>query len=343
MAGRNAVARLWCTLDWVKAGCLLPKTLKFMVAVGALLAAWLPAAQGTTQTLGAPFTLSVLQDGGIVPFARFDGTRWATAWPSTDDSRKPAPSLDAIPPSWLGGTPTPRDWWVWFADGGTKQLRVVGTHRTFSCEGPVVLEAESRLASASTPNDMAHIGLALDSVVPVESIHLLVPSETEWASASSAVHDFIRNNSPQLLRAELSVVSVEPAVSALLLSELPQQPVLVDWVYRGTAKADEPVYYFEAHAQLTGDSAGGNPGATFVGWSRRRSDGWTTLSAAALWLGNESPPPRAPRRVPVGIINLAGRTYWVMEEYGYEAGDVVLFEAGASRFTEILRGASAGC
>src|SRR4029079_6131760 len=106
-------------------------TMKGALGGVAVLAAALQTAEPS------PFILGVAGRAGVQPIARFDGREWARVWPEPAQYDTPAPALDVIPESWLGG-PVPRVWTLW-RDGARTTSRVTSAIRDKNCEAPIVL------------------------------------------------------------------------------------------------------------------------------------------------------------------------------------------------------------
>ena len=74
-------------------------------------------AQGRDAAGGAPFSVGVLrQDGIVIPFAAYDGRRWEAPWPADLSMREMPISFDSIDREWWGRAEPPRSMTLW-ADG----------------------------------------------------------------------------------------------------------------------------------------------------------------------------------------------------------------------------------
>jgi hypothetical protein len=68
----------------------LKKNLWFSLVLTSLLAS---AGHAQSQR----FAVAIVRlDGGLVPFAEYDGARWQPAWPEADRTTEDAPTIDGI-------------------------------------------------------------------------------------------------------------------------------------------------------------------------------------------------------------------------------------------------------
>ena len=136
--------------------------------------------------------MGVLKYGGtIIPFARYDGIRWANTWdPPTERSTLPTPSLRQIPREWLGGEKVPSTWRVWLPSGSTHETRVTGLQYSktdcaenwgFSTDFPKALN----ICQYCCPDEV--IGLALSTDLPMQTIRPADQSDLPFASLNRAL------------------------------------------------------------------------------------------------------------------------------------------------------------
>lgn len=86
------------------------------------------------------------EDGVLIPFARFNGSRWSVSWgPGSNDvtSRTAQGTPAQIPPIWWGGSPAQNDWRLIVDGGQPATVRALGAIRYENhCTGGIGLKTD---------------------------------------------------------------------------------------------------------------------------------------------------------------------------------------------------------
>lgn len=289
------------------------------LTLGLLCAGLAPLVPVRAVTLGlqedAPFLLGVLRrDGIVLPFASFDGRRWAEPWP--DDLRQALPiSLEDVPDRWWGSIDPPTTLAHW--SGGTR-LGNVSLERPATipimCSGRVVLRSDYKSKETVPPpfeQPFPKDGLVISGGQRIEAIPAIARDSAEWKAT------------PAALRQEFN--SVEDAAANNFSSwrhPVPRQvrhrtPIQLEALYR--LPMDESgwaAYYVEAVREYPpGPEDGGCGLVTFVsGWLRLPVEGRPLfdLRGRVTYCDRRG----SAYMLPLGAMRLDGRQFWIYQLSG---------------------------
>ena len=288
------------------------------VAAGVVLAA-LSAALGAAPSPGA-FTLGVLRrDSIIIPFATFDGKRWAANWPLPEVDLTVPIALRDVPSKWWGATGPLERWQVW-TGGEPQAVRVVQPDwADVHCSRQIGLRTDYRSSATVPPRTEQPYpkdGLAVAPPQPVEPI-VSVPLESGEARALL----------PEVLdgfnKAERAVErrNGHPVSRRAREGRLPD----VEAIY---AVGEHPrVYYVESSrryrklGQAPDQCAATAFGTAFLA---RDGDHARTLEVNVDLLGCDRA--YASYMLPLGVLRVGNRSFWVVQFSGWDHERYVVIE-----------------
>lgn len=272
----------------------------------------------------------------VEPIAHFTGTEWIHAWPNPDDAGSPFPALEDVPTEWLG-RPVPRTWALWIADGAPIHAMVLNTFRQKDgCAVPIVLDLNKR---ASDVGRAGVRGLALSTTQAVTAIRAVDPSDREridvLAAATAALTERRRS-------AVDGAGLHDEDRDALSDAKLAHMPITLDYLYR-PATDERGLYYFQVD-QWTKPKDMEAPHLSAWGWLRR--DGAGQFQALAVQVragaGSEEGMLAPDREVPMGVITVRGRTFWILAVNGLESLAYNVYEITSAAVLSRLKNVGGG-
>ena len=318
------------------------RALIFVAATAAaiLAASWYPqlAAAPLRQSSSASQRLVlgvVRNDSMLLPFAAFDGRKWSTPWPSVLGGRS-APSLPVsiatVPPKWWGGQ-VPADWNVWprGADHSSRltlqalAMIPVGTNRQvgFRTDHPAVLPA---VPPFELPYPKVGIAIAGDATLrPIASVSALTG---QWKMLAASLQAEISMAEEQAIRALRGgpgwAHPFAPEQRARVAAELEA------WYVARQPESPINLSYIEAvkkYPVLPADEGCGLE--TFVsGWVRHEDglrDARSNLRATITYCDRRG----VSYMLPFGELQLAGKSYWVVQMSGRDHERYTVIEGRA--------------
>jgi hypothetical protein len=307
----------------------LRTTLWFSLALTTLI-----ASAGDAQS--RRFAVAIVRlDGGLVPFAEFDGARWQQAWPEADRPTERAPTIDGIESIWRKrGERVPRVWTVWPATGASSaQARVNGIEVAEGhCEGQVALKTTLRPIKAEHP---VKFGVAVDSNLPVGSIEEISQSNSIWRSAEQVVLS--------------SLSKVEAAQAQTEHQELPRetpQPVArITELYREAKSPRSPIYFI-AEKKYRTPSFPQDPSCeritVMTGWLVPTAGGALALRDAKVVI-TDCDKKEVRTALPLAVIHVSNHLFWVLQEHGYEDETYLIAEIGPTDVRYPIQVNGGGC
>jgi hypothetical protein len=275
-----------------------------------------PLARAHTQDDG-PLVLGVLRrDGVLLPFAAFDGRRWATPWPA--DLRQDLPiTIDNVPDRWWGRAGRPASLTMW-ADGASHGVVALDRPATIPimCSSRIVLRTDYTSKLPVPPpfeQPFPKDGLAISGPQPIDPIRAIPPESPEWKAA------------PAVIRAEVN--RIEDAAAASFIdwrhpvhrTVRQATPITVEALYR--APMDEKgwaAYYVEAVREYApGPEDEGCGLVTFIsGWLRLPEGGKPLLDlhARVTYCDRRG----AAYMLPLGTVQLDSRRFWIYQISGQD-------------------------
>jgi hypothetical protein len=300
---------------------------------GSAVAIAVVAASAVLSAQVRPFVVAAYSDGGLVPFARFTGTRWVNTWPTPDESDVRVPPLAEVPTTWLG-KPVPRQWTFWPASGNRRSVTVVGTRRGDGtgggCTQPAVLTMDQTLGSESQ-------GLAIATDQLIEAVRRVQPSTPEWRHLEPVIDAAVRTNERRLVASKPFNRAWQQ--EALAEVDVFQAPLTIETVYRPVADASPVLYYFEA-VRSANRRNGSSLTMKVSGWVRPEANGG--LAAFALF-GNVFDDEATWTVTPLAIVRIAERVFWITGVGGYESYSFVIRDVSPTAIRDVLTSDNGGC
>lgn len=291
-----------------------------------------PAAQDES-----PFVLGILrQDGVVLPFASFTGKDWESSWP--DDVRwiELPLTLGDVPKKWWGKPGPPSQFTIW--RDGTPQGRLQLDKPVMvsaACTRRVAISSDYRAKELPPPPAVRPYpkdGLVISGPQRVEPLTTVPPGSPEWNAARSVLAD-------PLERAEMRAINLFTDWDhPVKHSERKKVPIELEAIYRAPMDREGWVaYHVEAVKRYAPGKEDEGCGlvTSATGWigAGPGKKQWTQLSARITYCDRRG----VSYFLPLGLMHLRGRTYWIYQSSGYEheryyvvrptSGEVT-FEAG---------------
>jgi hypothetical protein len=284
------------------------------------------------------FGVGVLRrDGIVIPFATFDGKRWATSWPLPKLDLTVPTDLRAVPKSWWGPTPALETWEAWTGAPLSQALTVTGPDWVdVHCVRQVGLKTTYRPAEPAPPPTLQPYpkdGFAVSPPQPVEAIELLSPSAPELkAIAGELLSAF--NKAERQVESDFG----HPIRSRAREGKSPE----IEAAY---AYGEEPrVYYIEATRSYRrlGQPVGACEAVAFgTGWFAREHGKVQSLSTAVDLLRCDRY--GASYMFPFGVLRLDGKVFWVAQFSGWDRERFVVVEIKAKTVEARINVFGGGC
>jgi hypothetical protein len=292
-------------------------TLRGLVAVGVLAA--FGAAPGAADS--PAFGIGVLRrDSIIIPFAAFDGKRWTSNWPAPEADLTVPISLRDVPSRWWGAT-GPLERWQVFTDGESQAVRVVqpdwaevhcdrqiGLRTDYAASAPVPPRTEQPYPKDGLAVSPAQLVMPI-AVVPLASAdaRLLTPALLGAFNAAERELEHKSGGHPVSRRAREGRAPDLEAVYAV--GEHPR------------------LYYVEASRRYRelGQRVDECAAVAFgTGWFTRDGDRVKALDVRVDLLDCDRA--YASYMLPLGVINAAGRLFWIAQFSGWDHERYVVIE-----------------
>lgn len=263
------------------------------------------------------FMLGVLRrDGIVVPFASFDGRRWAKRWPELLPSERPI-SLQDVPEGWWGIQPPPvrlRHWTDGAVVGEVTLTAPVVT--PLMCQRRMALRSDYKSSQPAPPGFVLPFpkdGLVVAGEATISTIATVDPSSEEAKRVLGlALEEF---NSEENRSASAFTQWRHPVKS----SERKKLPVTLEAIYR--APTDDPewtAYFIEAVREYPPgpNDKDGCGLATYVsGFVMTNGPRVEFRTGASITFCDRKD---VGYMLPLGLIQANGKNYWVFQHAGFE-------------------------
>jgi hypothetical protein len=306
-------------------------------AVAACLAAIVPAASAAG---GAPaFTVAVLRrDAIIVPFATYDGKNWRADWPEPKSKYDVPVNLISVPKGWWGPIGPRETWQAWTADDPPRLLKVLQPDWLAAhCQRLIGLRTDYRSHEPPPPLTVLPYpkdGLAVSPPHPIERIDIVAAGDPERALLAPVVTETFN-------RTERSLANRQdhPVVKA----DREKLAPTIEAVY--AAGDDRRVVYVEAAREYRGgrDPSGGCRAVAFGGgwFARDRDRKYTPLHTYVMVLDCDRSV--ASYMLPLGVVRVAGRTFWLAQFSGWEGEQYEVIEITAKGINRVVTHLGGAC
>lgn len=304
--------------------------------------------------------LGIVDEAGILtPIVRFDGMRWRNRWPAPDDAstRPPLPSsLSDVPIAWTG-SPIPVQWHAWVREVRARERSgarepsgprppsvpndltvqtidvTTPVRHAAHCLGGIGLQSTLRSDQPPTPArsfPKRKLAVALSNadvvVEPVTALDLTSAADRDLLSAAARIFR-----------------SLATAVAAREQRYVPPNDMSVRWTkaWRYATDATDAtgqVYLLEGRIGIDGAAEI----LTGFLWLRTRGDAVTSHQGEAL-VDDGVDFKLTSQRVPLGVISLGVRRFWLSEVHGYEDEAYEITDVSSPTLAVALRMSGGGC
>jgi hypothetical protein len=263
------------------------------------------------------FVLGVLRrDGVLLPFASFDGRRWATPWPG--DLRQDLPiTIDAVPDRWWGRAAPPSSMRLW-SDGAARGTIAFDRPATIPimCSSRIVLRTDYTSTQPVPPpfeQPYPKDGLVVSGPQRIDPIPAIPRESPEWKAAPAVIREEF--NRLEDVAAGNFIDWRHPVHRTVRRTV----PIEIEALYR--LPMDQPgwsAYYVEAVRQYRpGPEDQGCGLVTFVsGWLRLPDKGMPTmdLGARVSYCDRRG----AAYMLPLGAMRLDDKQFWIYQISGHD-------------------------
>ena len=284
--------------------------------LAALLALELPAP--ALQEDASKFVIGVLRrDGGVIPFATFDGRRWRARWPADVRNRELPISLDDVPEDWWGIEPPPKTMTIWRDGTRAGSVALTGLAMTRPmCEPRITLKSDYKpVTTPPPPFEMPYPkdGLLTSGTVTLEPVTVVEQGTADWNSILIAIRE-------QFDREETTAArSFDSWAHPVDERQRKRWPITVEALYRApTADPNWTAYYVEAVRQYPPgrEDKDGCGLATFA-------HGWVMVGRKEIKVRIAAKVTYCDRKgigymLPFGLIRANEKVYWVYQFSGFE-------------------------
>lgn len=286
---------------------------------------------------GTAFAVGVLRrDGIVLPFAVFDGKRWSAPWPPPNRDLPIPIDVRAVPRRWWG-VDAPLERWALSLTRGTQTARVVQPDWVdIHCARYIGLRTDYQSAVPAPPRSEQPYpkdGLAISPPHDVEQIEVVRPDANEVRALLAVVHSSFneaerqvesRYGHPITRRAREGVV---PTIEAV-------------YAYGDTPR----IYYIEAtraYRQLGQASGECTSIGSGTGWFIRDASGVRALTMVVDVLNCDRQ--SASYMLPLGVLRLGNRTYWLAQFSGWDHERYVVLEVKTKAVEVIVNRWAGAC
>jgi hypothetical protein len=306
-------------------------------ALAAGVAATAPEAPAAPET--PAFTVGVLRrDAIIVPFATFDGKKWRADWPEPKSKYDVPVNLISVPKSWWGPIGPRETWQAWTPDDQPRLVKVLQPDWLAAhCQRLIGLRTDYRSHEPPPPLTVwpyPKDGLAVSPPQPIERIDIVAAGDPERALLVTAVTETFNRTERSLARHQDHPVD---------RADREQLAPAIEAVY--AAGDDRRVVYVEAAREYRGgrDPSGGCRAVAFGGgwFVRGRDRKYTPLKTYVMVLDCDRS--LASYMFPLGVVQVAGRTFWLAQFSGWEGEQYEVLEITANGIDRVVTRLGGAC
>jgi hypothetical protein len=320
-----------------------------LVAVAAVVCLGTSAARVRSQAPTAFAVAIVGDDGVLVPVARFDEGTWERIWRGPGKVADVPATLDAVPRTWYPPDGAiPAEWFLWLVDDPQVVLSPFDPRaaRRVSIARPIVVKAacldqvglqtdyRGPGTEAGGSSNRPKAGLALTTAA------VRVEQATKVDPASAVAQPIAGRARLSFHRAEEEQIEVlEPAHQKLVPPFKERRALPVTWtsmVRLGATQAPSKTYYLEGEVRYGSIVMSGHV------WMQM--DGTREVTDAEVMI-TDADREAVRHRVPLGILRVGDRRFWVFQtaQHGRESYETVEVGGQGQRPLTLLEVAGGGC
>jgi hypothetical protein len=296
------------------------------------------------QDSSGKLVVGVLQESGtIIPFARYDGTRWSNTWPAPVEPTDSKPlSLAQIPSEWLGGQNLPTDWRLWLP-GGTKQaIHVLGPDYIKSGCGEnwgLRTDFPKSLNSSDDNCPVPAIGIALSTDQELQPMRPSVQSQLsrtvlEAALSGAEEREIAEFNASVANARSLGFENFAPLDPASRAGF----PIKVEHLWQGQLNSIGTVSYFEAVRRYAEPTASPNDCpriAAFAGWTLKNAAQEDKVIDASVKL-TDCDFKEASFVTPLGLLEFPNGIFAITQINGWESQSYAILKIESSGVSTVI-------
>ncbi|MBN1290893.1 MAG: hypothetical protein JXB48_03560 [Candidatus Latescibacteria bacterium] len=291
-----------------------------------------------------PFMIGVADSNGIVmPFAVYNGETWTNPWPQRDYSGPGSTQPDIvydklheIPKTWHEPLEKiPEGWNILHPDGVTETIHITKLSLAFSyCMLKwALIGEESKKEHVGTMGDFYRLAhdLYLATTAALTGFNMEIPGtqSDEYREiyriieTSIAISEYTENH--PVTDTDRNAVKTE----------------LISIVRNKTLQDGGFIYYVEAKKDYKDNRS--NPCISyFDGWILKDSNNELSFIRQNFKIYDHEMMYLSPD-IPLGILMLDGRSYWIIRNRGYESEEWLILDVSPSGITPILNVYGGGC
>jgi hypothetical protein len=290
------------------------------------------------------FSVAIVRtDGRLVPFAAWNGAAWERAWPEIFAVPITQTALDE---AWSRrGKDVPRLWRVLPSSGGgpvparARGVEIVEAH----CETQVALKADFPDPMRRDPEletVEGRFGIAVDgAAAPVRALQRLRRSHALWSKAQQAVRAGFDAREKAAAQARNHALPRDEPTPRVQLREL----------YREAGSPGSPLYFVAERTYATGPFVAEVPcpwRTVMSGWLAPAGGGGLALLDPRVFVtscGHGKDAGKFAPLYPLGALRVGRRSFWVVQEHGWEDETYVILEVGPAEVRRAFAVAGGGC
>ena len=279
----------------------------------------------------------------LIPFAIYNKGIWAKPWPVKwyNEAGKILPEsvytrLDDIPKAWYKPLIKLPETWHFFKRNGTSGTMTISkpdlvyTHCDQRWAFIGDLTKKENVGSAGDFYRLSHeIFLATSQQQHVQTVTTVDKKSDEWEDFNTFFVPFFTANEDKSNHPKPKEVRTDTDIT------------FFNFVRNAAPQNGTIIYFVEAKKEYSG-SMRSQCISYFKGWIVRDKEGhfscvdsmFKVYQAEMFYVSAD---------IPLGIINVDGKSYWVMRHCGYESEEYLLFEVSTSDVTKLLAVYGGGC
>jgi hypothetical protein len=286
------------------------------LAAAAVLVTGVSAADAARDTFGVGI---LRRDGIIIPFGAFDGRKWSANWPKPALDLTVPISLSAIPSKWWGPTPPLGTWQVTTANGASLVRVLQPDWVDVHCARQIGLRTDYRPPKLPPPPS--------EQPYPKDGLAVAPPHEMNRIEVVPNTGDEARALTEEMHRAFNEAERKTEGRHGHPVERRAREGVQPDFEAIYAWGQTPRIYYVEAarpyrqFGQYVGECAGIGFG---TGWFLRDSSGVRTVTMVVDVLNCDRD--FASYMLPLGVLRLNDRTFWLAQFSGYDHERYVVLE-----------------
>jgi hypothetical protein len=286
----------------------------------------------------AAFTVGILRrDAIVVPFASYDGRKWRTDWPEPRNDYDVPVNLASVPKGWWGPIGVRETWQAWVAKDPPRLLTVLQPDWFAAyCRRTIGLRTDYHPREPLPPQTVRPYptdGLVVSPPQPIERVEIVADGDPRRSRLAPMILESFNRT-----EREISSEVHYPVPRA----EREKVAPIIEAMY---ASPDGNVMYIEAareYHQRADPSAACRAVAFGGGWFARGANTlYTPLQTYVTMLDCDRD--GASYMLPLGIVRLADRTFWIAQFSGWDGAQYEVDEIKSKTVEPVVSRSGGGC